>query len=72
MNKLNRKAKTPLPCCPSCGMDSGRRMADERGRYYVICESCGAYSGPYLNQGNATRMWGLGVVKRGKKRVSGV
>lgn len=63
MNGRGTKPKKPLPHCPSCGMDSGRRMEDEKGQCYVVCESCGAIVGPYANSSAATKGWQKGKVK---------
>lgn len=65
MNRGDRHYGKPLPVCPKCGMDSGRRMATTGAyeRYVVRCTSCGAMTHPQKTQSAATRNWGLGYVK---------
>lgn len=57
MNKGNKRPRMPLPLCPSCGMDSGKRMEDDKCRYYVVCDSCGLIVGPYMSKSAATKAW---------------
>lgn len=62
---MNAKAKKPrhkLGLCPKCGMDSGARKATDTvpERYYIVCETCGFYVGPFSNLSHATHAWESG------------
>lgn len=59
MNGRNVYFRFALPCCPKCGMDSGRRMAalTNPEQYFVVCEACGFRTRPHPTQSSATYEW---------------
>lgn len=66
MNKKNKYFKKPLPVCPKCGMDSGKRMVSLTvpEKYYVICETCGFQTKGHADQSAATNEWAGNSGKR--------
>lgn len=67
MNSRNSKFRRELPCCPSCGMYSGKRAVLEGSyeKYFVVCERCGFHTRPHPNQASATREWADACRKKG-------
>lgn len=68
MNSRNSYFRQELPCCPRCGMYSGRRVAmieTNPEKYFVICEMCGFQTRPHPSQAAATREWRDAGKKKG-------
>lgn len=70
MNFDGRDRRTPLPPCPVCGKDGGRRKATAEviERYAVKCENCGAMTKLYSRQSAATNAWKRGEAERRNKK----
>lgn len=62
MNAGGKKERLELPPCPVCGTDSGERVQSTVApfKHYVRCGFCGAKTGGYANQNNATKAWQRG------------
>ena len=59
MNRGGRTFRAPLPPCPRCGKDAGRRLVTDTAieSFFVRCQNCGYQTPPRKTQAAATKTW---------------